>query len=76
MEAGFEFEKEVYFNYKNWYCSPRNIRANQDNCAFFAKKIDGIVSVHQFDIKGNKDRVFEMSFRHYFDNFETLSKIN
>lgn len=55
------------------YVTPNNLRENQHNCAFFCNVSNGNVIVTQFDVKGDKDKVFNMSNDEFNNNFKVLS---
>ena len=55
------------------YCHPKVLRENQFNCAFFASFIDSKVYVHQFDIKGDKNKNYIFTKEEFDTHWETLS---
>lgn len=59
------------------YCAPKILRENQYNCAFFGSYYGTpecpMVSVYQFDIKGDKDKVYEFTLEEFKAHWEVLS---
>lgn len=50
-------------------CSPKKLRENQTNCSFYLYIVNGSYNVHQFDVKGDKDKYYSFSEKDFYLNW-------